>query len=240
VGAAEYFQDRGASLDSLGARTAAYYFVKGEEFLFTYHWTDSAITYYRTVIDDFPKSIFTPRAYTALGYIYSTVVHNSSVAESIYTQITRLFPKTAYDSLAQIRLGEKEVVLSEKSDKYKKTPASAPTHKREEKTSADTTSLTEFPWAPSRLEEPIELEYPEQEWSSNMRGKTVILKIFIDPFGEVKEAEIYKSCGNSVIDEAARQALLKARFDSKYIEDISILNNYFLYRVRVQKPKGVY
>jgi TonB family protein len=79
------------------------------------------------------------------------------------------------------------------------------------------------------------LFYPEQEWSSRLQGKKVRIKIKIDPFGKVTDAQLLMSCGNSVIDEAALRAVKKAEFDPSQI-DITLFNKWMLIEIPVTKP----
>ena len=95
-------------------------------------------------------------------------------------------------------------------------------------------TIDNLPRAPRPIKR-ILLFYPEQEWSSRLQGKKVRIKIKIDPFGKVTDAQLLMSCGNPVIDEAALMAVKKAEFDPSQI-DITLFNKWMLIEIPVTKP----
>jgi len=249
LGAVEYFQSRGAALDSTEVKSVGFYFVKAEEYIFTYRNPSMALKFYDVVIDSFPESILVPKALTAKAYIYTELMNNPQKAEEIYKIISEEYPKTPYDSLSLVRLGEKDVRLGRKKEmtvqdsiiaayqeqeRQKEEQLAERSRRQEPEIPSDLAGLERFVY---RTEKPLEYQYPLQEWSSEVDGRKVRFKIFVDPFGGIKEAELYPggTSGNSVIDEAIRLSLLEATFETDRI-DISKLNQYYLYEVRVDKP----
>ena len=238
VGAARYFKRRGGSLDSLSVRNVAYYFIKAEEFWLTYEWPDSAIKYYSIVIDSFPGSRYVPKAMAAKAEILAAN-GKTEEAKKIYEELSKLYPNTPYDSLAKVRLGEK-VALASRGVTTRPSSLASGTYTPITKTSEeDTSSLIEgLPPAPRPIR-PIRLYYPEQEWSSRLRGKRIYLKIKIDPFGKVSDVKLIRGCGNDVIDNAAILAAKKAEFNPSDIE-ITMFNKWFLLTIYVQRPTPEY
>jgi len=235
VGGADYFKSRGASLDSLASRNVIYYFVKAEEFWLTYEWTDSALFYYNYVIDSFPHSSWVPKAMSAKAEILAKMGKNE-MAKQIYADISAQYPQTKYDSLAQVRLGE--AVVSQ-INKKKPPPVDTTLYARSDtgNTSKNDTiygTIDNLPRAPYPIR-PIRLRYPEQEWSSRLQGRVIRIKIKINAFGKVDDAELLMSCGNTVIDQAALIAVRKAEFDPAKI-DISQFDKWFQIDIPVRKP----
>lgn len=253
VGAANYFIGRGTALDSLGVRTVAYYFVKAEEYLLTYNRIDSAIANYRIVTEKFPRSAFYPKAVLAQAYIYERLAFNRHLAESLYTLLADSFPGTDYANLARVRLGKAEPVFAREAppefkpdtamvfaDTVSKEAEELDRIRRDEGRRArgaiiDPLTGNELPRAPYPRY-PVELRYPLAEWNSGLQGRVVRLKIRIDAFGMVKEAEIIATCGNSIIDQAAITGTKETSWNP---EDIPIdqIGGWFYFEVIVEKPK---
>ena len=237
AGAAEYFKSRGGSLDSLASKNVEYYFVKAEEFWLTYGYLDSALYYYQLVIDSFPNSQWTPKAMAARAEILADMGRVDE-AKQLYAKISERFPGTPYDSLAKVRLGRAKVEVARRTKK----PTSGERHyasadsSKNSSTQPDTIrgTIDNLPRAPRPIKR-ILLFYPEQEWSSRLQGKKVRIKIKIDPFGKVTDAQLLMSCGNPVIDEAALMAVKKAEFDPSQI-DITLFNKWMLIEIPVTKP----
>ncbi len=230
VGAADYFKSRGASLDSIATRNVAFYFVKAEEFWLTYLLL--ALVYYSIVIDSFPQSRWLPKALAAKAEILASQ-GNVLQAKTIYELISANYRGTPYDSLARVRLGDTTAKYAASKTDEDNLKAGKPQAGDDTITvaAADTSKLTfdNLPRAPLPMK-PIRLYYPEQYWSSRFQQsrKVVRLKIKIDPFGKVKEAEVISSCGETVIDDAAVRAVFKAEFDPSKI-DITLFNTWFLF-----------
>ncbi len=77
--------------------------------------------------------------------------------------------------------------------------------------------------------------YPEELIEYEYRGR-VLLKIFIDTFGQVREAEVLGSSGSELIDQAAVEAALQTLFDFHQM-DPKELNGYFLHQVKFEPPE---
>jgi len=254
VGAADYFVGRGAALDSLGVRTVAYYFVKAEEFLLTYHRIDSALAYYRLVSDEYQNSRFRPKAIAAMAYIHENYTYNYTLAESLYQFMSDSFPETEFSQLADVRLGKTAPVFEkDKPPDYASADENAEPISDEEMEKRDRekrdmereaerrgeyidpeTGQT-LPRAP-RPKREIELRYPLAEWSTSLQGRRVRLKIRIDAFGEVREVELLASCGNDAIDQAAIFGIKDAEWNPEDIP-IEYIGGWFYYEVVVRRPK---
>lgn len=259
VGAADYFVGRGAALDSLGVQTVGYYFVRAEEFLLTYNRIDSALANYRLVSETYPNSAFRPKSIIARAYIHENHTHNYEIAESLYQFLADSFSGTEYASLAKVRLGlEAPDLKPEKPDEYafgEETKESEfdddqldrveqrriEEERRQEEQRGrrgeyiDPETGQPLPRAPNPIRG-IELRYPQAEWSSELQGRRVRLKIRIDAFGEVRETELLATCGNEIIDRAAITAVEESEWNP---EDIPIehIGGWFYYEVIVRKPK---
>lgn len=252
VGAADYFVGRGAALDSLGVKTVAFYFVKAEEFLLTYNRIDSALAYYTLVADGYPNSQFRPKALSAIAYIHERITFNYAVAESIYSFIADSFAGSDYAQLAEVRLGraapkidmEKPPEFAESTVVADADKAGSPTDNTQTGDLSDPRGTKggiidpitgrELPRAP-RPKYPVELRYPEAEYSSKLQGRVVRLKVRIDPFGEVQEVELMATCGNDAIDKAAIAGVKETEWDPEEIP-LEYLGEWFYFEVRVEKP----
>ncbi|MFQ6104213.1 MAG: energy transducer TonB [Candidatus Glassbacteria bacterium] len=106
----------------------------------------------------------------------------------------------------------------------------------EEITIAETTPEVDIPIAPSIEEQPVftpyevapvlikstvNLVYPELLKKAGIEG-TVLLWILINTDGTVKKVQVFKSSGNSALDDAAMRAYQKARFTPAYSRDIPV------------------
>ncbi|HHS50230.1 MAG TPA: tetratricopeptide repeat protein [candidate division Zixibacteria bacterium] len=251
VGAADYFVGRGAALDSLGVQTVAFYFVKAEEFLLTHNRIDSALAYYRLVADEYPKSQFRPKAIAAMAYIHEYKTFNYQMAESLYTFIADSLSGSEFSELAEVRLGRAAPKFETERPPEFDEVAEAEEHPEERPQQRmgqsrdmdirptqggviDPATGREMPRAP-RPRFPVELRYPEAEWSSRLEGRVVRLKIRIDVFGKVEETEILATCGSDIIDQAAIRGVENNEWDTEEIP-LEYLGDWFYYEVRVQKP----
>lgn len=238
--AAEYFKMRGTALDSTKVQTVAYFFVKAEEFRLTYGWMDSAMKYYSKVVEQYPNSSFEPKALLSIALILKSRGEKDS-ADAIYNIVAKKYPDTDYAKEAQFQLGFLDSPperLTQKPQRPRETSPDTTLFTMPPKSTEppkDTTSLfTSLPYAPVPRERG-ELIYPEQEYSSGLEGKILRLRILINSFGEVVDAQLLGSSGNSVIDQAAIQAAKRTKFDPLTI-DISKYNTWFLYEIRITKP----
>jgi hypothetical protein len=253
VGAADYFVGRGAALDSLGVKTVAYYFVRAEEFLFTYERIDSAIAYYRLVCEQYPASQFRVKAITAMAFIHENITYNYEAAGSLYTFLSDSFPSTEHAQLAQVRLGlaspdierrkppdfadSMEFVSTdeEKGEKSDSIQVANNMNIRPTKGGIiDPLTGKEIPRAP-RPKYQIQLRYPQAEWNSRLHGRVVRLKIRIDPFGKVDETELLATCGSDIIDDAAIVGVKDSEWDPNEIQ-IDQIGEWLYFEVRVDKP----
>lgn len=254
VGAAEYFIGRGAALDSLGVETVAYYFVKAEEYLFTYNKIDSALAYYRLVSEDYDNSSFRPKAIAARAYIHENITYNYDTAESLYQFLSDSFPSTEFSELANVRLGKaapkidqekppevpsdlanSDTLSEEQIEKLKEDKLRQEELARRQGQILDPETGEPLPRAP-RPRRAIELRYPQAEWSTDLQGRRVRLKIKINAFGEAEEVNLLASCGNEIIDQAAITGVENAEWDPADIP-IEQMGGWFYYEVVVRKPK---
>ena len=237
VDAVEYYKIRGTAIDSTKIQTPAYLFIKAEEFFFTYQWPDSAIKYYEIVTQKYPNSNFAPKAFMAIASILSESNPESSAV--IYQLVTDKYPQTEYSSESQIRLGmavRKSEIEQKETKEDKGSIYEEEVSKRE-----DTSRQSEIKETPSLPYAPYPkyrapLIYPDQEFSSAIENKPVKLKILINSFGEVTDAELLTTSDNRVIDQAILEAAKETTFDPLKI-DITQYNTWFLYEIRVTKPE---
>jgi len=241
---AEYFKMRGTALDSTRVRTVAYYFIKAEEFLLTYQWPDSALKYYSKVTTEYPTSRYTPKALLAIALILKKYKGMVDSANVIYNYVAKNYEGTDYAKEAGFQLGN---IPSPPERLAGRVPIEPPRYEPKVpaettttvKSAPETTSTTpSLPYAPPPKER-AELVYPEQEYSSALEGKILKLKILINSFGEVQDAQLLGSSGNPVIDQAAIQAAKKTKFDPLSI-DITKYNTWFLYEIRITRPAREY
>ncbi len=65
--------------------------------------------------------------------------------------------------------------------------------------------------APKLIKDSVQLKYPIQAYDENIEGK-VLLRIYIDEEGMVRQANIYRSSGYGILDSAALDVAKSARF----------------------------
>ncbi|MBN2543870.1 tetratricopeptide repeat protein [bacterium] len=236
-GAVEYFKSRGAALDSLRVKTVAYYFVKAEEFLFTYEWEDSALKYYNYVIENYNGSQFVPKAMAAKAYIYENILYNNEKASETYQELANMFPGTDYEELALVKLGEKEPEVEKKrreeTEERKVEKEEMPEEIPEEEEEDIAGVIPEVPreW----IKERGELIYPEFKVQRDLLGRKVQTEIFINYFGEVKEVKLKTPTNDAVIDTALVRAARSTIFDWT-IEDFKG-DKWYRYIMRITEPE---
>jgi protein TonB len=106
----------------------------------------------------------------------------------------------------------------------------------EEITIAETTPEVDIPIAPAIEEQPVftpyevapvlikgsvRLVYPELLKKAGIEG-TVLLWILIDEAGTVQKVQVFKSSGNTALDDSAVRAYTNARFTPAYSRDIPV------------------
>lgn len=65
--------------------------------------------------------------------------------------------------------------------------------------------------APKLIKDSVDLKYPIQAYDENIEGK-VLLRMYIDEEGKVRQAKIYRSSGYDILDSAALDVAESARF----------------------------
>ena len=234
VKAVEYFKMRGTAIDSTKIRTVAYLFIKAEEFLYTYHWPDSALKYYQMVAMNYPNSAFRPKALLSIASILSET--NPDSAANVYQLVNEEYASSKYGQEAAIKLGKAE---RKREERFARRPSQPPEEEIPEPTPQQQEQpenpVEELPRAPHPKERG-RLIYPEQEYSSELEGKPLRLKILINSFGEVTEAELLGTSGNPIIDKAAVEAAEETKFDPLDLE-ITQYNTWFLYEIRITRPQ---
>ena len=236
LGAVQYFEGRGAALDSTEVRSVGYYFIKAEELLLTNKNPEQALIYYSFVIDSFPSSALVPKSLLAKAYIYLEYQDKRDEAKILYELVTDYYPGTAYDSLAQLRLGSGTIRMKEAPKELDSLSTDIFAGKDDkplepEVLDEDLERLTLYPVTP------LEYNYPETEWRVQFRGKKIRFKIFVDAFANVKDAEIYHSCGSKIIDETMLREMEEVEFDPEKL-DVTERNMWYFYDIRVMRPKG--
>ena len=84
----------------------------------------------------------------------------------------------------------------------------------------------------------ITLYYDKAQWSSQLQGRKIRLKVKIDAFGKIRDYELIMSCGVEDIDNAAIESLEHIEFDPGEI-DITLFNTWFLLVIPVRKPSRI-
>lgn len=181
---------------------------------------DSALTYYQKTANDYPQSRFAPKAIYAMGWIYENREDSLRLAKETYRGLIDGYPQSEYTLLAMERLGERAP---------EPTSASPDTS---EQVSPEVAAADSLPFAPPPLKLG-ELIFPPQ--APAFQG-TVLVKIRIDRWGDVKKAHIVESTGSQPLDWAIENAARQTHFDPT-ATDRKLYNSWFLYPVEVKKPE---
>ncbi len=194
-------------------------FIKGEDFLLQGE-EDSALAWYGRAAGEYPQSQFAPKAIYAMGWIYENRWDSLRLATEAYQSLIDRYPESEYALLAMKKLGKKP------SKEISPAPDTS-TQKGPELTEIDS-----LPFAPPPIKVG-ELFYPP---GAVVTQETVLVKIRIDQFGDVKEAHIVESTGNRALDWAIEDAMRQTKFDPADI-DRKLYNSWFLYQFEVKPPE---
>jgi TonB family protein len=216
-----------ADLPNVGAL-----FEHAQDLLFNRGDPDSALLLLFEVQARFPQSEYAPQAAFTRAWIVDTYLFpEDSSGIYAYQEIIEKYPDTEFAQAAKDRLGltrktsdlASQFALLEGGDTTTFSPE-------------DTTTYNKlgYPMAPEPLQAGLFI-YPEELLDYEYRGK-VLLKIFIDTFGQVKEAVVLGSSGSKLIDQAAVDAALKTTFDFHHM-DPKQLNGYFIHQVKFEPPE---
>ena len=207
-------------------------FEHAQDLLFNRGEPDSALLLLFEVEARFPQSDYAPQAAFTRAWIVDTYLFpEDSSGTYAYQEIIEKYPDTEFAQAARNRLGltrktsdlAAEYTLVEGGDTTTFNPEDTTTY-----------SKLGYPVAPEPLRAGL-FVYPEELIDYEYRGK-VLLKIFIDTFGQVKEAEVLGSSDSDLIDQAAIDAALKTTFDFHRM-DPKELNGYFLHQVKFEPPE---
>ncbi|HHM24308.1 MAG TPA: tetratricopeptide repeat protein, partial [Bacteroidetes bacterium] len=83
-------------------------FCRAEDFLFKKNEPDSALFYYRQVLEKFPKSDFAPKALYAIGWVYDWVLFDNQKAREAYEELKEKYPKSPYSKEASVKIAALE------------------------------------------------------------------------------------------------------------------------------------
>lgn len=207
-------------------------FEHAQDLLFNRGDPDSALLLLFEVEARFPQSEYAPQAAFTRAWIVDTYLFpEDSSGIYAYQEIIEKYPDTEFAQAAKGRLGltrktsdlAAEYTLLEGGDTTTFNPEDTTTY-----------SKLGYPMAPEPLRAGL-FVYPEELIDYEYRGK-VLLKIFIDTFGQVREAEVLGSSDSELIDQAAIDAALKTTFDFHHM-DPKELNGYFLHQVKFEPPE---
>jgi len=222
----------GMDLDVADSLNVGALFEHAQHLLFNRGDPDSALLLLFEVEARFPESRHAPQAAFTRAWIVDTYLFpGDSSGVYAYQEIIHKYPDTEFAQVAKDRLGltkrtsdlAAQFALVEGGDTTAFNPEDTTTY-----------SKLGYPTAPEPLRAGI-FVYPEELIEYEYRGR-VLLKIFIDTFGQVKEAEVLGSSGSDLIDQAAIDASLETTFDFHQM-DPKELNGYFLYQVKFEPPE---
>jgi TonB family protein len=221
------------SADSLEIFSPEKTYQEAERLILEENKVDSAQILFDLIIGMSPQSSYAAKSAYAKAWATEYLSNpGDSTVILAYQKVINDYPGTEYAEEARIKLG-----LSQRAQPVQAPPPQNPTPQPQivdtTKAAAPDTSGPKIPKAPIPLIRG-QFVYPETEILSNIKG-TVVLKIRIDFDGSVNEAEVVNSLQNTWIDDAAKQAALKTKFDPDKI-DISERGGYFLYTVEVSPP----
>jgi TolA-binding protein len=94
-----------------------------ELYLFRFHIPDSALAGYSLLANRFPDSPYTPQALYNLGYLFSTIKHDSIRADSCFRILVRKHPDTPHARGVLKRLGIGHAISAEDSARLAFTQA---------------------------------------------------------------------------------------------------------------------
>jgi len=194
-------------------------FMKGEDFLLQGK-VDSALAYYAQTAKDYPQSRYAPKALYALGWIYENREDSLRLAKETYQDLIDEYPESEYTLLARKKLGEKIP-----------QPTSAPPETSAQ-VSPEVAAADSLPLAPPPLKAG---EFSLPPGTTAPQG-TVLVRIRIDQFGDVKEAHLVESTGNKSLDWAIEDAARQTHFDPAMI-DRKLFNSWFLYPFEAKPPE---
>jgi len=194
-------------------------FMKGEDFLLQEE-VDSALTYYARVAKGYPQSQFAPKALYALGWIYENREDSLRLAKEVYQNLIDQYPQSEYTLLAREKLGEK-------APQPTSAPPETSAQVSPEIAAADSLPLAPPPLKAGELSLPPGVTAPQG---------TVLVKVKIDQFGDVKEVHLVESTGNKSLDWAIEDAARQTHFDPALI-DRKLFDSWFLYQFEVKLPE---
>ncbi len=79
-------------------------FLLAELYFTELHKPKKAITAYKSVYKNYPKSKYAPKAAYAIAYIYDFILHNNEKAKDMYRFIVKTYPGTPYEKRSNKRL----------------------------------------------------------------------------------------------------------------------------------------
>jgi TonB family protein len=205
---------------------------RAQELLFSQGDPDSAFLLLLEIESRFPGSEYASQAaFTRAWIVDNYLFPEDSSGYYAYEEIIDRYPNTEYAQAAKDRLGltkrtsdlAAQFALAEGGDTVTFNPEDTTTY-----------SKLGYPMAPEPLRAGV-FVYPPELIEYEYRG-SVLLKIFIDTFGQVKEAEILGSSGSDLIDQAAIEAALETSFDFHQM-DPKELNGYFIHQIKFEPPE---
>ncbi len=149
----------------------------------------------------------------SLKYLYPVIVRITGISGIVLLIITfLLFPritnKVELEEEIQIIIEQIDIPQTEQFDRPPPPARPSVPVESESEDIADDVTLEEFTLDPLR---PIKPKYPEIAQEAGIEG-TVVVQVFVDEKGRVKETVILKGIPNTGLDEAATDAIRIVRF----------------------------
>ncbi len=206
--------------------------------------TRDILPIYRQIADEYPNSLFAPKALFALAWTYENDLDEREQAKTIYEQVQERYPLTQYGKIATDKLKGKfldpppepadstqtqpseaqpDTTRSETTDipsdisklRTQKTPSPKPAFKPDVIIGGGIMEAVDADEEPQILEE-IEPEYPE-EVRAEGKPVTVFLRLLILKNGNV--GEVHVTSGPELFHSAAMEAAKQYTFEPGIHED---------------------
>jgi TolA-binding protein len=206
--------------------------------------SDSALTLFGYIEANFPGTEYAAKSAFASAWIKSRLVQDDgdSSAYYAYTHIVDRYPETPYADDAKIRLGlvvRESPEPSDQSQPGQEDSGQGSVNPQEDslrQAVADSLKRT-LPRAPA-VKDTGEFVWPDSLIREGFkRTVVVIFKIKLDLFGNVIDFEQLGPSGHPEIDSSATVAMKNTTFDMSNLEDLSMLDEYFRYDMRLEPPK---
>lgn len=158
--------------DSAGPSDAEL-FRNAERWLFTENNPDSALVYYRQVVERFSAGAYAARALYAVGWIAETLQASPDSALAIYRHLTKAYPKTEQTRMAQLKLKAIEELTVRTNAARDSASGRAVSHDTTKSVAADSTRHTDPPKEPKRPDEAVQSQQAASQPTPQTPGPAV-------------------------------------------------------------------